>query len=219
MRGVIERLRENPRTRQAAAVIWEPNDAVRPPFDIPCALAVAYHWRDDGLSATTVMRSNKPLTLLPFNIFEFSMLGEAIAAELEVEFTRYVHFMLIAQLPEVDVSRADLMISSPRSKSLEMTPMPTDPPPLAQLQTLLAVERQIRAAGNYDAARRAVRAAATGLHPYWLALAALLAMRWLTMTGSWPTLRDEATDLLPASLALPLRQLATVRQEQMVGEK
>jgi hypothetical protein len=75
-------LRNDPFTRRAAISIYQPEDAVRNSNDIPCTFGLMYHIRDGKLCSTVIMRSNNATTLMPYNIFEFSLLAELIWAEL-----------------------------------------------------------------------------------------------------------------------------------------
>ncbi|MEU2011249.1 thymidylate synthase [Nocardia sp. NPDC004085] len=180
--GVIARLRESPQTRQAGTVIWNPMDAVREAIDVPCAMGTLYHARVDGLIATTMMRSNKPLTLMPFNFFEFSMLGEMIAAETGTPFDSYRHWIAAMQLPEPDVARAGALLGG-ESYSVEMPVMPTDPAPLQQVRQLCLAEEQVRTASSLSEMMTCLARAEDLLHPYWMALLGVLSVRWLDRHG------------------------------------
>ncbi|MDX2264336.1 MAG: thymidylate synthase [Hyphomicrobiales bacterium] len=71
--GVIQRIKNQPSsTRRAAITIYLPYDAVRESSDIPCAFGMVYHPRSEKLHSTIFMRSNNAVSLLPFNLFEFS---------------------------------------------------------------------------------------------------------------------------------------------------
>src|SRR5207302_676113 len=82
--SAISRLKDDPSSRRAAVTIYQPEDAVRESKDIPCAFGLFYHVRGGELYATLSMRSNNAVQLLPFNVFEFSLLAEVVACELGV---------------------------------------------------------------------------------------------------------------------------------------
>lgn len=92
LRAVIDRLKEDESSRRAAVAVYHPEDAVRDSNDIPCTFGILYHVRGGELHATTLMRSNNAFTLLPYNIFEFSLLAEVVSAEVNVALGSLTHF-------------------------------------------------------------------------------------------------------------------------------
>ncbi|MBF6228514.1 hypothetical protein IU470_25830 [Nocardia abscessus] len=211
--GVIARLRESPQTRQAGTVIWNPMDAVRETIDIPCAMGTLYHSRVDGLIATTMMRSNKPLTLMPFNFFEFSMLGEVIAAETATPFDSYRHWIAAMQLPEPEMSRAEALLAG-NSYSIEMPVMPSDPAPLHQIRQLCLTEEQMRTASTVAELHMTLAQAEDVLHPYWMALVKVLSVRWLDRHGKFER-ATRVIDALPEHFGAPL---TTARARRMSAD-
>lgn len=177
VQGVVNRLRAQPESRQAGTVIWNPMDAVREPIDVPCAVGTLYHLRSAGLCAMTMMRSNKPLTLMPFNFFEFSLLGEVIAAELGAPLGPYRHWVGAMQLPGPEIARAEEFLQGARC-DVEMAIMPSDPAPLAQINVLARLEERLRAAHDGKELQELLAEAVDVLHPYWIAFARVLSLRW-----------------------------------------
>lgn len=200
--GVIARLREEPETRQAATVIWNPLDAVRERHDIPCALGTQYHLRGSGLIGTTIMRSNKPLTLMPFNFFEFSMLAEVVAAELDAPLASYRHWIGAMQLPLPERERAEAALAG-GSRAVGMSPMPRSPRPLQQLGYLCRWEEDVRAASDAAEVDRLLGAAAEHLDPYWAAFADLLSLQWFRRRDRLAEV-THLVDRLPAHFAEPV---------------
>lgn len=216
IQGAIARLRSDRDTRQAAAVVWVPEDAVRASNDIPCTFGMFFHVRNDQLVMCTVMRSNNAFRLLPFNFFEFSLLGEMIAATLDVPFGEYVHFaasMHVYDNSEMTKTR-ELADAGP-AQSVEMPPMPrTDTERLkrarldkdqragelatavGQATELARLEAQLRHAHNPDALNKVLADAANRLNAYWLALFKVLAA-WGAAKRELPTLVEELTAELP----------------------
>ena len=90
--GVIDRLSKDSGSRQASAVVWQPHDAVRNSNDIPCTHGMFFHIRDGLLDMCVTMRSNNAFRILPFNVFEFTMLQEVVAKSLGVPMGDYVHW-------------------------------------------------------------------------------------------------------------------------------
>lgn len=92
--GAIERLRKDGDTRQAVICTWRPDyqwentdddgDYYRASKDVPCTLTMQYLLREGKLECGVVMRSSDAWLGLPYDIFCFSMLQRAIAAEIGV---------------------------------------------------------------------------------------------------------------------------------------
>ncbi|MGH3720722.1 MAG: thymidylate synthase [Pseudonocardiaceae bacterium] len=164
--GVVARLREDPDSRRAATVIWSPEDAVRQSNDIPCAFGTFYHIRRASLMATTIMRSNNAFLLLPFNIFEFSLLAEVVASELGFPFRSYIHWAASMHVLNHESDRARALVAAGPSASREMPAMPSEVSPLVQARLLAVHEAQLRQSSGRDEALGVRDAAAAALHPY-----------------------------------------------------
>lgn len=168
--GVVTELKNNPASRRAAAVVWLPEDAVRQgkSKDIPCTFGLFFHIREHKLIMTTVMRSNNAVTLLPYNFFEFSMVGEMIATELGVPFDRYVHWAASMHTFDKFEARARSIIESGERTSMEMPPMP-EGATLCHGYRLAQLEAQLRHASHQDDLEKTVKLAHAELPDYWLA--------------------------------------------------
>ena len=77
---VIATLRRDPDSRQAGLTIWTPNP--QPSKDIPCTIAIWFQVRENELNVHVFMRSSDVWLGLPYDIFNFSMLGHAVCAQL-----------------------------------------------------------------------------------------------------------------------------------------
>jgi len=222
--GVIGRLRRDHHTRQAAAVVWAAEDAVRESRDIPCTFGMLFHIRGEQLVMCAIMRSNNAFRLLTYNFFEFSLLGETIAATLDLPFGEYVHFagsMHVYDTGEMGATRQ--VVEDGPGVSVEMPPMPgTDQTRLAaaeragdmreqdlataigQTTELARLEAQLRHAHN-AADIDSVRAdAAERLNSYWLGLFNVL-LAWGAAKRELPDLVAEVFDQLPEYLRAPTR--------------
>ena len=69
---VVNKLKEDPNTRQAVASIWTP--VPHPSKDIPCTLTMQFLIRDEKLHCIVNMRSSDIWLGLPYDVFTFSML-------------------------------------------------------------------------------------------------------------------------------------------------
>lgn len=175
--GVVQRLKNDPGSRRAAAVIWTPEDAVRVSNDIPCAFGVFYHVREGRLSQTTVMRSNNAYRILPFNLFEFTMLQEVVAAELNLPLGDYIHWaasMHVYDNPG-EMPNTLAISTTPPADGFEMPPMPTGDA-LSQINIVARLEASMRHSCNQKQFDDIVAKALRGLNDYWLNIFNVLAV-------------------------------------------
>jgi thymidylate synthase len=80
---VIRSLLEDPSTRQAVLTIWR--ESPDPSKDIPCTVAIAFHIRHAELNLHVFMRSSDAWLGVPYDIFNFSMLGHYVTGLLRTE--------------------------------------------------------------------------------------------------------------------------------------
>lgn len=183
IQGVIKRLRDQPLSRQAAAVVWQPEDAVRASRDIPCTHGMFFHVRDDKLHMGVTMRSNNAFRILPFNIFEFSMLHEMVAMEIGVPLGDYnvwaasMHVYVNDRewTPTVGIAMDNV------SESIVMPHMPDHTvnlwpgsSPMQQAKRLASFEAQLRHAWSEARMWEIMAAANNSLESYWLELLGVL---------------------------------------------
>lgn len=202
IRGVIARLAENSDTRQAAAVVWLPEDAVRNSRDIPCTFGMFFHVRDGQLVMKTVMRSNNAFRLLPYNFFEFSMLGEVVAATLGVEMGPYLHdaasMHVYADNFEWNATKA--VVDGPPGTSLEMPPMPRPHDgrvAIDQASELARLEARLRHGYTLEEFAQVEAAARASLDDYWLDLFGVLAA-WGAAARGWAEVSGRLVEQLPS---------------------
>lgn len=178
--AIIERLRKDPQSRRAAMSVYQPEDAVRESKDIPCVFGVAYHVRENQLHATTMMRSNNAFILMPYNIFEFGLLAEVVAAELGIQLGSLTHHALSMHLYESDYSKAQQVVDSYDKEdlpSLEFPPIPTTPSPLEEIRKLAILEADLRHGSEGLTGANIedwIRRGQTDLDSYWAQLYFLL---------------------------------------------
>lgn len=77
---VVDKLRQDPRSRQAGLTIWRPKPGVT--RDTPCTIALFFHVRGTKLRTHVYMRSSDAWLGLPYDLFNFSMMGHYVAAKL-----------------------------------------------------------------------------------------------------------------------------------------
>lgn len=172
LEAVIGRIRDDTHTRRAAISIYHPGDASRKSSDIPCVFGLAYNVREGGLHATTLMRSNNSFILLPYNMFEFALVAEVVASEVNVPLSSMTHTAISMHLYESDLERAKETIKScPSVDNLPSVPTPPkDPSPLEQVRSLVRMEAELRheasglSAGDVE---KHISKAESNLHEYW----------------------------------------------------
>ncbi len=175
--SVIERLKQDPGTRRAAVSIYQPVDAVRESKDIPCAFGLMFHARAGKLHTTVLMRSNNAWTLLPFNIFEFTMLAEVVAVEAGLGLGSMTYFAGSMHLFERDHVRVLERLSERASSPAPMDAMPSEPSPLDQLKALGVFEAELRHASagiNHSSVDDWTERLKRDFHPYWAQMGFLL---------------------------------------------
>lgn len=173
IQGVIDRLKANPGSRQAAAVVWQPEDAVRNSRDIPCTHGMFFHVRYGELQACVTMRSNHAFRILPFNLFEFTMLQEMIASEIKVPVGHYTHWaasMHVYDNPG-EMPKIQQLVDSDPGESIVMPPMGDDA--YSQAREVCRLEAQLRHACSASELHR-IMIDASALNNYWLEIFGVL---------------------------------------------
>jgi thymidylate synthase len=170
--GIIKRLQKEPATRRATIAVYAPEDAVRESVDIPCTFGLAFHNRGNILYPTVIMRSNNAFILLPYNIFEFSLLSEAIAVEVGLEIGAMSYHALSMHVYASNYEAAAAVVGAPDVEPISLVPkMPDDPKPMVQIKELIRLEAEARHAAsgfcddNFESVW--VAQAETRLVPYW----------------------------------------------------
>ena len=135
------------------ATVYQPEDVARKSNDIPCTFGLSFMIREDRLHVTTIMRSNNAWQLLPYNIFEFSLLAEVVADRIGIDFGTYTHHSLSLHLYEKDYQYAedwlDIVQRSGRFdiSTVEMDPISARHDVQSKVESLLKLEGSIR--GDY----------------------------------------------------------------------
>lgn len=122
---VVERLREDPDTRQAVITLWDPEyDAAGGKKDHPCTTAFVFQIRDGKLDMSTLMRSNDLWWGWPYDSQQFAMVQLTVAGVLGIPVGKYTHHAASAHLyePHWEVARETLAKTSVDHPALQ-TPM------------------------------------------------------------------------------------------------
>lgn len=139
---VIDQLKEDPTTRRAVIHIHEAGDHVR--RYTPCIDCLHFLIRNNTLECQALWRSKNALSLLPYNLFEFTMLQELIASELCVPVGRFVQTITSLHYYLEDQERVENIITELKEKP---TPAPMDKMPfysLEQIEHIKKLERELR---------------------------------------------------------------------------
>jgi thymidylate synthase len=80
---VVNTLMRDPSSRQAGLTIWRENP--RPTKDVPCTVALFFGIRDGTLNVHVFMRSSDAWLGVPYDVFNFSMLGHYVCGLLHKE--------------------------------------------------------------------------------------------------------------------------------------
>jgi thymidylate synthase len=146
IKEAVERIKTDPGTRRAAAIIWQPEDAARESSDIPCAFGMSFYVRNGCLNTTTLMRSNAACRLLHWNIFEFTLIAELVSIMAGVPLGEYTQFAVSMHIFDSEMSRVRAVIQDQSVPCPAMTPMtPTD---WSDLCKLAQFSSDLRAATN-----------------------------------------------------------------------
>jgi thymidylate synthase len=89
---IIDRLRQDPDTRQAVVTIWNPQYDLQPSKrDYPCTILHQFRIRDNKLNMSVYMRSNDVWLGAAYDFFQFTRVQLAIASVLGIEPGTYNH--------------------------------------------------------------------------------------------------------------------------------
>lgn len=83
---VLDALTRDPSTRQAVLTIWR--ESPRATRDVPCTVAMQFLIRENALHLIVTMRSSDAWLGIPYDIYNFTRLQAAVAAELRATATR-----------------------------------------------------------------------------------------------------------------------------------
>jgi hypothetical protein len=114
------------------------------------------------------MRSNNAVALLPFNMFEFTLLAEVVAVEADLELGPFRLEGMSMHLYEAEVERAREILAAPPGET-EMPPIEPGSKPLDQLNQVSQLEAALRheqAALAQESTREALDRGKS-LDPYW----------------------------------------------------
>ena len=98
IRRCAQVITSRPNTKRAAATLFPPYTGNETSVDVACCLGIVFVPRSGILDASVIMRANDALRLLPYNLFEFSMLAELVARLTGLEAGTYRHLAVSMHL-------------------------------------------------------------------------------------------------------------------------
>ena len=115
-----------PDTKRAAATLFPPYTGNETSVDVACCLGIMFLPRSGALDTSVIMRANDALRLLPYNMFEFSMLAELVARLTGLQAGTYRHLAVSMHLRGDDDIKlaAGFCASPPRCTTTGMGQMP-----------------------------------------------------------------------------------------------
>lgn len=102
--SMVEKLKATKNSKRLYFPIFTEEDFLRDSKDIPCAIGFLLEPREDILNATLLMRANDAQKLLPYNIFEFSLLHESLAVASGMKLGDFGYFAGTIHLRGDDIS-------------------------------------------------------------------------------------------------------------------
>lgn len=105
---MIDRLRQDPDTRQAVVTIWDPEfDTLAQKKDYPCTVLHQFRIRDNRLNMSVYMRSNDVWLGAAYDFFQFTRVQLAMCSVLGIEPGTYSHHVGSLHLYESNLSQIE----------------------------------------------------------------------------------------------------------------
>lgn len=190
LRRCVEIIAGRPNTKRAAAVLFDPYTGNETSPDVACCLGIVFAPRSGTLDTSVIMRANDALRLLPYNVFEFSMLTELTARLTGLQVGTYRHMAVSMHLRgEHDIALASALCTAPATHSpADMGAMPEATwdtvAELARFATELPAALSGQPPDPGTVLRIVTRAEFLG--PYWQDVIAAAAARGLAQPGTAP---------------------------------
>jgi len=188
VRQCVELITRRPNTKRAAATLFDPHAGDEDAVDVACCLGIVFIPRSGALDTSVIMRANDAVRLLPYNLFEFSMLGELVARLTGLKAGRYRHLAVSMHLRgENDIKLASALCNAPRTGMIDMGEMPDVSWDHVATLRYLAEELSDSLNGSpkllEERASDLVSCAQSALGSYWRDFVAAAAMRGLAQVG------------------------------------
>jgi thymidylate synthase len=107
-----KKLAQDKDSRQAIVNIFDARQDYKPTKDVPCTLTLQFLIRNNRLNMIVNMRSNDCWLGFPYDMHQFSMIQEVMAAWLDVEMGEYIHNAGSYHMYERDFESASNILKS-----------------------------------------------------------------------------------------------------------
>jgi thymidylate synthase len=138
---VLKKLRADPASRRATAIIYCPEDTLLDRRDTPCGIGLQFLIRQSRLECICFMRSQSAAMVMPYDIFLFTMIQEWLAVELGIDVGPYTHLCASLHYYDDESAMVDAMLAAP-GVAAPMPAMMEASPHVAT--TLVEAERRLR---------------------------------------------------------------------------
>lgn len=185
---VVAAIDELGETTRGVIALHHPTDLAHGTRDYVCVNSVLLTPRDGRLHAMVHMRSNEALHLLWYDLVEFTMLQEYVAARLGLELGAYLHGAFVLQITGDQHLSVAAAVAEEHATSVPMSRMP--PMTRADRAHVVEHERLLRESAVHagdDAFLGRVRALADDTAPYWADLLTAAAMQARFVAGGGRT--------------------------------
>lgn len=196
MDKLINILQEQKNSTRGTLSIYNSHDCGRQSKDIPCALDFTLSPRDEVLHATLSMRANACLRLMPYNVFEFTMLHEWIAKRCRFILGKYYHSVVSLHIRDDEIAIAPNIVDED-SIAPSMSDMPENSNNMRS--DLLDAERVVRKeSGSWSRENMLFKMESWNRDygEYWGDIINSLALRAFRVTHSQSELKKLLRDLL-----------------------
>lgn len=124
--GIRETLTHDPYSRQAVLQIFRVPKA--PTKDVPCTINMQFLIRGGKLHTLVNMRSSDVWLGLPYDVFNFTMLANILAAQLHVRLGGLTMHLGSSHLYERDMDKAKLVLREPEMETIVSPQLQSAPP-------------------------------------------------------------------------------------------
>lgn len=179
--AIINRLKKDPYSRRTVATIYHPTDNQAVSRDIPCPIAIQFLQRNGKLHAITYMRSQSAAMVLPYDIFLFTFIQEALAVELGLDLGVYYHTTGSFHYYQDEDYLVQEVIEENKNPSfiydINVPQMPKNVSPFKMITSILSLENRMRLQAQESA--ECCKFQIPEMHEYWRNIVFILAIRIL----------------------------------------
>lgn len=175
--SAYELLRDDPDSRQATIVLFNPELDYRQTKDKPCTNLMRFKIRDGKLQMIVFMRSNDVMLGYPYDVFNFTSMQAIMASMLGVELGTYTHIVDSFHIYENDVDWAKDIVAEPFQTIYDASPLSNvNQGVLTAVQAVVNVEASTRKLSDVLEVSTVTKILDDIADDYWCSSAAMLAL-------------------------------------------